>query len=313
MPRLIAIALALLCPLAALATAAPLRVVAAENFYGDIASQIAGPRAEVRSVLSNPDADPHLFEVDVDTARAVTDADLVVYNGLHYDTWMTRLLSGTRSPRRVVVEAAAAARAAPGSNPHLWYDPAAMQAVARALALQFAAIDPSHRALYEQRLATFLASMRPFSAEIARIRSRYAGVTVAATEPVADYLVAALGLTMRERRFQLAVMNDTEPSARDTAAFEQDLRRHRVRALIYNRQATSTSVERLLGIARQAGVPIVAVTETEPAGRSYQQWMLGELGELGRALASASSQTALAPRTASPARSTSPPGTGPPP
>lgn len=294
-PRLIAIALALLCPLAALAAAAPLRIVAAENFYGDIASQIAGPQADVRSVLSNPDADPHLFEVDVATARAVTDADLVVYNGLHYDTWMTRLLSGTRAPRRRTVDAAAAARAAPGSNPHLWYDPDAMQAVARVLAERITAIDPSHRQRYAERLASFLASMQPLSAQIGRMRDRYTGIPVAATEPVADYLVAALGLTMRERRFQLAVMNGTEPSARDTAAFEEDLRHHRVRALLYNRQATSTSVERLLRIARQADVPIVAVTETEPAGRSYQQWMLGELGELDRALAGASPRTAPPP------------------
>lgn len=285
MVRLIAIALALLCPLSALAAAGPIRIVAAENFYADIAAQIAGPWAEVRSVLNDPDADPHLFEVDVATARAVTDADLVVYNGLHYDTWMTRLLAGTPSPRRRVVEAAAAARATAGSNPHLWYDPAAMEAVARALAQQLVEIDPSHRAAYEQRLAEFLGSMRSVSAQIGRMRARYAGLSVAATEPVADYLVTALGLTMRERRFQLAVMNGTEPSARDTAAFEEDLKERRVRALIYNPQAASTAIERLLGIARRAGVPIATMTETEPAGRSYQQWMLGELGALDRALA----------------------------
>ncbi len=265
--------------------AGPLRVLAAENFYGDIASQLAGERAHVTSVLSNPDADPHLFEASVSTARAVADADLVIYNGLGYDTWMERLLGASPSPRRRVVEAAAAARATPGSNPHLWYDTKAVEAVARAIAARLAELDPQGGARYAQRLDRFLKSMGALDAEISRMRARYAGTAVAATEPVADDLAAALGLDMRERRFQLAVMNDTESSARDTAAFEQALRRHRVRVLLYNRQIAGSSVRRLLDIARKAHVPIVGVTETEPAGVTYQQWMLGELRALDRALA----------------------------
>jgi zinc/manganese transport system substrate-binding protein len=274
-----------MCVLAVPAAARAVHIVAAENFYGDIASQLAGTQARVTSVLSNPDADPHLFEADVSTARAVADADLVIYNGLHYDTWMTRLLAGTRSTRRVVVEAASAARAPPGSNPHLWYDPSAMQKLAEAIAGRLIDIDPTQRALYAGRLERFGGSLRTLEAEIARMRRRYAGTPVAATEPVADYLVAALGLTMRERRFQLAIMNATEPSARDTAAFEQALRRHAVRVLIYNPQASGSAVERLLRIARQSRVPVVGMTETEPAGRSYQQWMLEQLDALARALA----------------------------
>ena len=280
--------LCLLCSVAALPTPAAaraIRIVAAENFYGDIAAQLAGPQASVSSVLRNPDADPHLFEADVATARAVADADLVIYNGLNYDTWMTRLLTGTRSPRRLVVEAAAAAHAASGSNPHLWYDTRAMQAVAEAICERLAEIDPAHRALYAQRAERFRNSLGALETEIRRVRARYAGTPVAATEPVADYLVTALGLTMRERRFQLAIMNATEPSARETAAFEEALRRRQVRVLIYNRQASGSAVRRLLDIAHKSGVPIVGVTETEPAGRSYQQWMLGELGALARALA----------------------------
>lgn len=286
MLRLATTCLCLLCPLPALADAGAIRIVAAENFYGDIASQLAGPEARVSSVLSNPDADPHLFEADIATARAVADASLVIYNGLNYDTWMTRLLAGIRSPRRLVVEAAAVAgRDARGSNPHLWYDPRAMQAVARAITLRLQQIDPAHRALYARRLERFLDSMSGIGAEIDRLRSRYAGAPVAATEPVAEYLVAALGLTMLERRFQLAVMNDTEPSAGDTGAFEEDLRQRRVRVLIYNTQASGSAVERLLGLARASGIPVVGVTETEPRGVDYQQWMLGELGALDRALA----------------------------
>jgi zinc/manganese transport system substrate-binding protein len=284
--RLATTCLCLLCALPALAAAGVVRIVAAENFYGDMASQLAGPQARVESVLRNPDADPHLYEADIATARAIAGADLVIYNGLNYDTWMTRLLAGIGSSHRLVVEAAAVAHHdAAGSNPHLWYDPATVRTVARAISTDLQQIDPAHRAVYAQRLQRFLDSMSPLDAEIGRLRARYAGTPVAATEPVAAYLVAALGLEMREQRFQLAVMNDTEPSARDTGAFEEDLKRRRVRVLLYNRQVTSTAIERLLGIARSARVPIVGVTETEPAGVDYQQWMLGELRALDRALA----------------------------
>ncbi len=294
MTRLAATCLFLLCPLAALcalpALAAPgaIRILAAENFYGDIASQLAGPEARVQSVLSNPDSDPHLFEADIATARAVADADLVIYNGLHYDTWMARLLATIRGSKRLVVEAAAVSgHDAPDSNPHLWYDLGAMQAVARAISMRLQQIDPAHGALYTRRLQQFLDSMSGIGGEVDRLRSRYAGAPVAATEPVAQYLVTALGLTMLEQRFQLAVMNDTEPSAGETGAFEDDLRHRRVRLLIYNEQATGSAVQRLLEIARASQIPIVGVTETKPAGVNYQQWMLGELRALDRALSGA--------------------------
>ena len=286
MLRLALCALCLLAPLGALAAAATtIRIVAAENFYGDIAAQLAGPRARVTSILENPSSDPHLFEPDIATARAVADADLVVYNGLSYDVWMTRLLGSERAPKRRVVEAASVpGRTARGSNPHLWYDIQTMQALARAMVASLAQIDPAHRAWYEQRLDQFLASLRPITAEIEQLRGRYAGVPVAATEPIADYLTAAIGLSMREQAFQLAEMNDTEPSARDTAAFEQALRDRTLRVLIYNPQVTGSAVERLLRIARAAGVPIVGMTETEPNGADYQRWMLAQLRALDHAL-----------------------------
>jgi zinc/manganese transport system substrate-binding protein len=264
---------------------AAIRIVAAENFYGDVARQLAGPAAQIISVLRNPSADPHLFEVDVPTARAVAAADLLIYNGANYDPWVGRLLAATPAPARRVIEVSALLhRQAPGINPHLWYDPATMPAVARALAAQLQQLDPANGDVYTQRLRRFLESMRPLDEQIAQLRSRYAGAAVSATEPLADYLVAAIGLQMREQRFQLSVMNGTEPGARETAAFESSLRGRQVRALIYNRQAGGSAVQRLLDIARQAHVPVVAMTETEPPDMDYQQWMLGQITALGRAL-----------------------------
>ncbi|MGH8219878.1 MAG: metal ABC transporter solute-binding protein, Zn/Mn family [Steroidobacteraceae bacterium] len=267
------------------AAARPLRIVAAENFYGDIAAQLAGPSAEVRSVLRNAAADPHLFEPDISTARAVAEADLVIYNGAAYDVWMERLLAAGRAPhRRVVIAAAVLPRIPAGGNPHLWYDPAVIRGVARAIATQLGELDPDRRTDYAERLERFLASLRPLQAQIATLHARFAGAPVAATEPVAHYLTDAIGLTTSNARFQLAVMNGTEPSARDTAAFERSLEDHRVRVLIYNSQVSSSATDRLLAIARRSRVPVVGVTETEPPGVDYQRWMRGELDALARAL-----------------------------
>jgi zinc/manganese transport system substrate-binding protein len=282
---LISLLLALMPALSARAAPGPLRIVAAENFYGDIAGQLAGPSAEVTSVLRNAASDPHLFEPDMSTARAVAEADLVIYNGSGYDVWMERLLAATRAPhRRVVIASSALPRVAAGRNPHLWYDPAVVAGIARSIAARLAELDPDRRSEYAERLDRFLASLRPLDAQIATLRARFAGTTVAATEPIAQYLTDAIGLVMSNARFQLAVMNGTEPSARDTADFERSLENHRVRVLIYNSQVSSSAVERLLAIARRSRVPVVGMTETQPPGVDYQRWMLGETAALGRAL-----------------------------
>ncbi|MBV8626265.1 MAG: zinc ABC transporter substrate-binding protein, partial [Paraburkholderia sp.] len=172
-----------------------------------------------------------------------------------------------------------------GDNPHLWYDPKTMPAVARAVSAALGAADPAHKSVYDANLATFLASLQPVDAKVAALRAHYHGQPVTATEPVFGYMSDAIGLDMRNLRFQLATMNDTEASASDIAAFERDLRERRVRVLIYNSQATEALTRRMLALAKQSKVPSVSVTETEPAGVNFQQWMLAQLDSLDKALA----------------------------
>ena len=284
MPRLVALLAAALAFSAATARAQPLSIVAAENFYADVARQIAGPNAEISAILTNPDQDPHLFEATASVARAVAHARVAVLNGADYDPWMARLIAAQSQPDRVVIEVGRLLHAAPGANPHLWYDPATMPAYARALADELSGIDPADAPAYAANLRGFVASIAPLDQRIASMRRRWSGTPVTATEPVFGYMAAALGLTMRNERFQLAVMNGTEPSASDTAAFEHDLRTRHVRVLIYNSQASDAAVERLRRIARQAGVPTIGVTETEPPGQTYQHWMLAQLDALDAAL-----------------------------
>jgi zinc/manganese transport system substrate-binding protein len=269
---------------AALAKSAPIPVVAAENFYGDVVKQVGGARVAVTSILSNPDQDPHLFEASPKTARDLHRAALVVYNGADYDPWMDKLLAASNNDKRVVIVAADLVGKKPGDNPHLWYDPRTMPAVAKQIAAALDRADAAHQAEYDANLAKFLASLAPIDDKLKTLEAKYRGVAVTATEPVAGYLCDAIGLTMRNARFQLSVMNDTEPAASDIAAFEQDLRGQRVRALIYNAQAVSKLTERMLALAKRSRVPTVSVTETEPAGKNYQEWMSTQVDALAQAL-----------------------------
>jgi len=269
-----------------IARADPIAVVAAENFYGDIVEQIGGSGVKVASILSNPDQDPHLFEASAATARRIARAKLFVYSGADYDPWAERLLAASSAPSREVIEVARLVRKRAGENPHIWYDPATMPVLARRVAEVLTRLDPPRAAQYAQRLAAFEASMRWLNDRILQLRAKYAGTAVTATEPVFGYMAAALGLEMRNLGFQRAVMNGTEPGASEIAAMERDLRTREVRVLLYNSQTSEALTERVRAIARESGVPVVGVTETEPTGERYQQWMRSQLDALDRVLAS---------------------------
>lgn len=264
-------------------------VVAAENFYGEIARDIGGAHVTVTSIMSNPDQDPHLFETTPGVVKQIADAQIVILNGADYDPWMPKLMQAAPRPNRVVINAGEIVGAKAGSNPHLWYAPTTMPAVAKAIAAAFTKADSAHAADYANNLAKTLTQLERVTQRVGQIRAKHKGKAVTATEPVFGLMAEAAGLTMRNEKFQLAMMNDTEPSARDIAAFEDDLKNHKVKALIYNKQVSEKLTERLLAVAKKAKVPVVAVTETKPEGVSFTDWMVGELDALDKALDGANS------------------------
>jgi len=282
-PKLILAAAALVL-FSAPALADPVKVVAAENFYGDIASQIGGAYVAVTSILTNPDQDPHLFEASAATARDLAVARIVVANGADYDPWIDKLLKASASPgRREIVVASLVGRKA-GDNPHLWYEPAYVKAAAKAFVADLSAVDPEHKADYERRGAEFIESLKPLDAKIAEMRKRYAGQPVSASEPVFGYQAELIGLKVHSEKFALAVMNNAEPTASEVAGFEADLKGHKVKVMLYNAQASEPAVQRLVQMARDNAIPVVGVSETEPPGATYQDWMLGQLNALDAAL-----------------------------
>ena len=282
--KLHVIAAIAICALAAPASADPVKVVAAENFYGDMASQIGGANVAVTSILNDPDTDPHLFEASPDTAKAMSDAKIVIVNGVDYDPWMEKLLSAHKAPDRKEIIVARLVGHKPGDNPHLWYDPAYMKAAAKALVADLIAVDPAHKADYEQGHTKFLESLKPLDDKIAAMRKSYAGQPVTASEPVFGYQAGLIGLKVHNEKYALAVMNNAEPTPSEVAAFENDLKGHKVKAMMYNAQASEPAVGKLVQLAKDNNIPVVGVSETEPPNSTYQDWMMGQLNALDKAL-----------------------------
>jgi zinc/manganese transport system substrate-binding protein len=280
----IALAGLLSLPVLARASVQPIAIIAAENFYGDVARQIGGPDVTVDSILTNPDQDPHLFEVSPSVGRNVSAARIVIYNGIDYDPWMAKLLQAAQSAHRQTIVVADLLGKKTGDNPHVWYDPATMLAMATALSAALVADDPGHGDGYRLRLERFVASLQPIQTRIAELRQRLAGTGVTATEPVFGYMFDALGMQVRNMPFQMAVMNNTEPGASDVAAFENDLKTHRVKLLVYNSQAADPIATRMKKLAIASHIPVVGATETEPPGKTYQAWITSELDAVDRAL-----------------------------
>ena len=251
-------------------------IVAAENFYGGVAAQVAGTSAKVTSIMSNPNQDPHEFQTDAETAKAVANADIVIYSGIGYDNWMEKLIAAQSKSGRVVIKVSDLIGAKEGDNPHIWYDPRTMPALVAKLASVLNKPDAVPR---------FSKAMRPLLEEITKLQPKTRGIKVTATEPVFGYMATALGFEMLNYGFQLAVMNDTDPSFKQTANFEKSLSTKTARILFCNSQVSNPVTQRMKDLAKSCGIPVVGVTETQPAdAKTYVQWMLSQLAAVDAAL-----------------------------
>jgi zinc/manganese transport system substrate-binding protein len=274
---------------AVLATASgattPIKVVVAESVYAEVARRVGGESVAVTVVMDRPLADPHGYEPAPSAARMIWDADVVVYNGLGYDAWVDRLLATGGAPDRAALNVSSLRGKWIGGDPHLWFDPVTMPAVADALVPILAKLDPPGAAGYAARAAQYKHDLGTVARRIAALRAAHGGTAVTATEPVISYLASALGLDMRHQGFQRAVMNHTEPAARDIAAVEGDLRRGGVRVLFVNLQVSDPLTRQLVAMAKDAGIPVVGVTENAPPGVPYSEWMLRTLDAIAAGLA----------------------------
>ena len=269
--------------------------IGAESEYANVLSQIGGRYVQVSSILDNPNTDPHTFEASTSVAKEISGAQLIVQNGVGYDTFMNRIEAATPDSARKVITVQHVL-GLPGStpNPHLWYDPRTMPAVARVMAADLSALQPAHAAYFRANLKAFDRSLGPWLAAIAQFKAKYPDTAVATTEPVADYMLQAMGTdNLTPYRFQADIMNGVDPAPQDVSLVTGFFTHHRAKVFVYNQQVTDALTTSIRMTALRAGVPVVGVYETMPAGYRYQSWMLAEVRAVQRAVASKTSTEKL--------------------
>ncbi len=265
-----------------------INAIGAENEYANVLGQIGGEYVKVSSILNNPNTDPHTFEASTSVAEEVSHAELIVQNGVGYDGFMNDIESASPNPRRkVIVVQHVLGLPDDTPNPHLWYNPKTMPAVAKVMAADLSELDPGQKAYFQARLLGFDASLKPWLAAIAAFRAKYAGTAVATTEPVADYLLTAMGMkNLTPFVFQADIMNGVDPAPEDITLENGFFTKHMVKVFCYNQQVVDSLTTSIRETAQTAGVPVVGVYETMPTpGYDYQTWMLAEVAALRAAVA----------------------------
>jgi zinc/manganese transport system substrate-binding protein len=266
-------------PAAATSAGGPLNVVAAENFWGDITSQIGGSHVSVTSIITDPNADPHSYETNPRDAAALSAAALVIENGTKYDTFVGQLLStNPNASRDVLTVATVVGVSGDNPNPHLWYNPDYVTRAARAIESRLATHDPADAGTFATNLQTFLSAYQPYIDTVHAIKAKYSGAPIAYTERVAGYLVADAGLRLATpATFAQSIEDGNDPSPGDVAVMNAAMTGRLVKVLLYNAQVTSPVTQSVKALATSNGIPVVGVSETIPAGQhTFQSWQIAQ-------------------------------------
>jgi zinc/manganese transport system substrate-binding protein len=266
---------------------ATISAVGAENEYANVIEQIGGPYVKVTAIESNPNTDPHTFEASPSVAEAVSAASLLIENGVGYDTYMEKIEAASPSSQRLVINVQKLLGLPESTpNPHLWYKPETMPAVAKALVSDLSALAPAHAAYFQENAKRFDESLKQWYEAIAKFKAAYPNTPVATTEPVGDYMLEAAGTkNLTPFSLQADIMNGTDPAPQNVTLQNGLFSGHEVKVFVHNQQVTDSLTESFVQAAKRAGIPVVGVYETMPTpGYDYQSWMLAEVKALEKAV-----------------------------
>lgn len=265
--------------------AAEINIVAAENFYGELAKEIGGNQVSVQSIISSPDADPHLFTTSPSTSKAISTAQIIIYNGADYDSWINQMIAGVDKKKVTIINVADLVGVKSGQNPHLWYKSDAFPKLAKVLADKISIMKPSGATEVNQNLTSFIKDHNTVVKMINITKSKYAGTPVTATEPVYGYMADAMGLKMQGLDFQWKIMNNTDPSPKMIANYQDLITNKKVKVLFYNSQVSDSITKNMQDLAKNNNIPVVGVTETMPANTTINKWLITEVQNTNDALA----------------------------
>ena len=275
---------------AATTSGGKVQVVAAENFWGNLATQLGGDKVDVKSIITSPDTDPHEYEATPANARAFASAQYVVYNGMGYDPWAGKVIDANPSKGRVILKVQTLLGLKDDDNPHRWYSPDDVLRVVDQMTADYKRIDPANAAYFDQQRTDFVTNgLKDYTALVGLIKLKYAGTPVGATESIVSPLADALGLKMlTPYPFLQAISEGTDPTAQDKATFDGQIASKQIAVLLFNTQNATPDVQRLVDAAKAKGIPVVDVTETlDPPTDSFQAWQTRQLRSLADALAKA--------------------------
>ncbi len=264
-----------------------LQVVAAENFWGSIASQLGGSKVAVQSIIVNPSTDPHSYEPTASDGVVLAKSQMAIVNGIGYDAWASKLIAANPSSSRKVLDVGDLLGLVEGDNPHQWYSPSSVRRVIDQIVADYKQLDPKDSAYFDQQATRFATQgLGEYDRLIAAIRARYAGVPVGYSESIFQPLGEALGLKLlTPYSFAKAIAEGTDVSAADKQTVDTQAQSRLIRVWVYNSQNATPDVQRVNQLARAAHIPITTITETlSPASATFEQWQVAELQNLQRAL-----------------------------
>lgn len=263
-----------------------IRIVATTNFYGQVAKAVVGNKGTVTSIINKPSIDPHDFEPTTNTAKAVSKADIVIANGLGYDSWMDKLVNNS-SDHVYIKVGSDIMGLKKGDNPHVWYNPTTMIKYSNYLAAKLAKQQPQHKKYFEANAKKYIKSLKPMQDELKQLKktakaSKIKSVYV--SEPVFDYSIKAMGFKVADVSFENAIEKSTDPSVKSIETMQQGITDRKIRFFVDNKQVSSTTVSNFVQLAKKHNVPVLKVTETMPAHTTYVKWMTSQYKELNNVL-----------------------------
>lgn len=262
-----------------------IKIAASTNVWGSVVAAVGGDKVEVTSIINKPDADPHSYETTPQDALAVQDAKLLLSNGGGYDDFFAKLSDQAKDARKLIAYDIGKTG---DENEHVWYSLPTVDKVADQVASQLGELDAGSKQVFADNAKAFKAKVDDVEKKAEQVGTAHPGSQVIATEPVAHYLLDAAKVTdATPKEFSEAIEQETDVPAATIEQVKQLVSGKKVKAVVNNAQTTTPVTEQVIGAAKAAGVPVVDVTETLPAGvTDYIAWMTSELDKLAGALSS---------------------------
>lgn len=262
-----------------------LKIVTTTDFYGEVAKAVVGNKGSVQSIIDKPGIDPHDYEPTTKIAKDVSSSDITIANGLGYDSWMNKL-SGKDSTSKILVGEDIMNKKT-GDNPHLWYDPKTMPKLARYLAKELGKKQPKNKTYFQKNAENYIKSLKPVKSELNKLKQTAQNTSnkkVFVSEPVFDYSIKYMGFKVGNKDFEKAIENGTDPAPKVVKNMRQGISEQKISFLVYNSQSDSKTVDNMVKLANKNNIPVLKVTETLPAGKTYKEWMLSQYKNLNTIL-----------------------------